>query len=330
MSCTAPAPQNVNASNFKPGKCSYKCEYKFTYGTINDITVTSDDKNGFFKFQLNKEVNPSVEYNSTKYTATEFQLYHTPIHNYGSDDIKAELIIIHTATSGNADVPQNLYVCIPVQIIDNTAGEVLDNLLSEIGNNAPLPDNDTPLIINPQNLKLSKFIPEKEYVVYLGTDFTSQSCKTPNTEYIIFKDTKSALIISTAQATRSGFLNLPTEHNTPPVDKNPSFYASDFVPGTSLEDDIYIDCKPVETTSTKKELTSLTTGPPAFLSGFSIGDIFKTLYPYIFVLIGALLMFGMWKLGWYLFGPKCPGAHCASNESALHPKLKCPTVTSKK
>ena len=54
MSCTAPAPQNLNGPNFKPGKCRYKCEYKFSY-PLTDLHVTSNNSLGFFNFKVDPE-----------------------------------------------------------------------------------------------------------------------------------------------------------------------------------------------------------------------------------------------------------------------------------
>ena len=338
MSCTAPAPQNLNGPNFKPGKCRYKCEYKFNY-PLTDLRVTSNNDLGFFNFKVDPEHSPAVEYGSAKYNAIGFHLYNKPIHNYGSKDITGEVVIIHKASSGTSTI-SNLYVCIPVKTVDNTSGHVLDDLLSYISNSgSPLPPDNPEecpvmdpnstscgLLVQKRNFKLSKIVPEKEYVVYQGTDFVNLNCTTPNTEYIVFKNINSALIISSNQAKTSGFTKLTKDHNLPVVNKNADFFfAGDFVPGTSMEDDIYIDCKPVETSSTKKKLTPVTTGPPAFLSSLSLGDIFKSAYKYIFVIIGVLLMIAMWKFGNYLYGPKCgPGKGKPNCPNPPSPPLECP------
>lgn len=343
MACQVPS-QNLSDASLKPNVCDDKCKLNYNYNATS-LLVTQDTSVGYYNFRSENENVPSVEYNSTKYAATGFNLYNGPVHNYGSNSgVNAEVIIMHKIKDSlSASNEENLCICIPIIIKDSGAGSPLDILVESLSNamdgKNSLPDyifgskcsnnvkdetdQSCGVHISTANFKLGDLIPEENYIVYVGSDIMNQSCSSrTNTRYVVFNKATNPMVLSKTQATNSKLVNLPTEHYDQ-SEKGPDggFYVFPFVPGENADgDDIYIDCKPVETTDTKKKETLITIGPPAFLSGISFTKILNFLSDYIPTIIGVILMIMLWKIGNYLYGPKCPGSNC---EPPLE-KLRCP------
>lgn len=346
MTCQVPS-QNISDAILKPNICDNKCKLNYQYNNTSLLVTMSDI--GYYNFKSDNENVPSVEYNSTKYAATGFNLYYGPVHNYGNDNVNAELIIMHIKKDSRGDSNENnLCICIPVVIHDGGAGGNLDKVLTALSNAMdgqdipPYPfanaseecknnptNNSCGITINPANFNLGKLIPEQNYITYTGSDIMNESCSsTNNTRYIIFNnsDPTKMLTLSKTQASNTKFDQLsapdgkPRHYDTSDKGPDDGFYSYPYIPGESMEDNIFIDCKPVVTTETKKKDTYVTIGTPAFLSKISFTQILGYVSDYIPTIIGVILMIILWKLGNYLYGPKCPGNNC---EPPLE-KLKCP------
>jgi hypothetical protein len=344
MTCLVPS-QIISDATLKPNVCDNKCSLSYNYNNTH-LLVTQDKKTGYYNFKSDNENVPSVEYNSTKYAATGFNLYYGPVHNYDNKEVNAEIIIMHIKKGSPGDSNEdNLCICIPVVIHDGGAGGPLDMIMtalsnamdgkviptypfiSEVCKNNPSDNSCTAgagINITPANFNLGDFIPEQNYIVYAGSDIMNESCSsTNNTRYIIFNnsDPTKMLILSKTQASNTGLLNLTTDHYET-SEKGPvgGFQQYPYIPGESMEDNIFIDCKPVVTSETKEKNTYVTIGTPAFLSKISFTQILGYISDYIPTVVGVILMIILWKLGNYLYGPKCPGNNC---EPPLE-KLKCP------
>lgn len=325
MTCNIPH-QNLNAADLKINRCDNTCSISFSY-PLTTLLVTKDNDRGYIKFKVDAEKSPSLTYGSSKYAAGFFCLFNGLIHNYGEDSrINAELIIAHYADSLGAPVShQRLYICIPVIIQDGQGGGVLDRIMSDLSNakgaagqipnaNAGGLEVSAGLRLNEiQNFSVGKLIPESKYIVYVGPNILNNVCSgQTNTRYVVFNNPEAALTLSTTQANSTGLTDLkftPFDTiNSPPVG---GFQTSDFVPSqNSMGDDIYIDCKPVITSNTKTENRYITTGPPNVFQKISLGDVLGKIAPFMFSLIGILIMWIMYKIGNNLYGPKCPGPSC--------------------
>lgn len=343
MTCLVPS-QNISDAILKPNVCDNKCSLNYNYNNTN-LLVTQDKVTGYYNFKSDIEKAPSVEYNSTKYAATGFNLYNGPVHNYGNPSINAEIIIMHKKSGSHNDSnEENLCICIPVVISDG-GGSILDMVMTALSNamdGKQIPqypftsdvceknptDNSCGITINPENFNLGNLIPEQNYIVYAGSDIMNDSCSsTNNTRYIIFNNSNPTkmLTLSTTQSSNTNFDKFSkstTKQHYNTSDKGPDggFQQYPYNPGETMEDNIFIDCKPVVTSETKEKNTYVTIGTPAFLSKISFTQILGYVSDYIPTVVGVILMIILWKLGNYLYGPKCPGNNC---EPPLE-KLKCP------
>ena len=324
MTCNIPS-QNLNDSTIPMNKCNNTCSISFTYPQTT-LLVTKDSDRGYIKFKVDDEKSPSLTYSASKYSANFFNLYNGTVHTYGDPSINGELIISHTADNVGPIVDKkNLYICIPVVIKDGQAGGVLDRIMTDLSNakgGGEIPDeNHRGLdfssglrLSETQNFTVGKLIPESNYIVYVGPDILNSACSgQTTTRYVVFNNPKSALTLSTTQASNTGFSELtfvPYDTiNSPPAG---GYQSSDFVPSQNIDgDDIYIDCKPVTTSDTQMEDIYVETGPPSILSGLSFGDILDKIAPYLFSIIGILIMWLIFKIGNHLYGPKCPGPSCS-------------------
>ena len=240
-------------------------------------------------------------------------LFNGLIHNYGEDSrINAELIISHQADNLGAPVSnKNLYICIPVIIQDGEGGGVLDRIMTDLSNakgggeipniNASGLETSAGLRLSEmQNFNIGKLIPESNYIVYVGPDILNTMCTgQTTTRYVVFNKPDSALTLSTTQASKTGLSDLTFKPfdtvNSPPVG---GFQTSDFTPSKNISgDDIYIDCKPVQTSNTKTEDKYISTGPPNIFEKISLGDILGKIAPFMFSIIGILIMWIIWKIG---------------------------------
>lgn len=326
MSCNAPTQQSLRNIDPEPEQCEYTCDYTFKYPSSSQLQLINEKENGFYSIVLDTSPQPSVTFNSSQYSAQNIILLKGPLHNYGGN-VDAELIIVHSYHSGPDNTIKNLNVCIPITFTDTESNTELDKLFNDIGDAESTQGSETP-ILKTQNFKLDKLIPETDYLIYTGNnlttnDFASNVCPQQDTKYIVFNNLKTSLSSSKINVDKTDFGNFPSASKffqLGPSNGKVTLYKSQFVPDSGPSGDIYIDCKPVQTTDTKTAFTPVVTGIPAYLSGLSFNDILNSLFPYLLIIIGAAIMYIMYRFGYYMFGPRCPGAGCAPPGE---PPLKC-------
>lgn len=317
MSCTAPT--NTSIPNAQAEECDILCKFSYEY-PLTTIVATPSPSAGLIECVVDKH-SPSVEYAGQKYQAISFIIFGTPIHSFGTgNNVVGEIVIIHNKPQ---DPNTALYVCMPI-IKTNTIdvsgpGSYLNKILENIGDSG---SGTEPRVINLENFKLGKLIPNAKYYTYNGKsqglpiDPNTHNC-TITSNYIVF-DTSYALPL-----TKNGssiFDAYSAKAVAPSRYPNPEVYISANPPGTSMEDDIYIDCKPVG--ASKPEYVSIATKGAALFSASSFVDVIKEIYPILFVVIGIILMYVMWKVMTHIYSPSCPGtAGCGPKLEG--PPLKC-------
>ena len=327
MSCNAPTQKNLSKAPTEP--CSNSCPLFFKYEPSSQLNLVTDTSMGNYKIN-NRDLSkhPPVTYKSSKYNMQYIYIFKGPLHNYGDDNpkVQSEVIITHNIVSGNENSNKYLYICIPV-IYGQESNTELDKLFTDINNAGPHDDEITTL--NTNNFKIDKLIPEDDYLVYTGNNLVGKDnnnkCPIENTTYIVFNNLKNALSVAekNLNKTFNGMKDANTKYQLgPTIDKNTILYKSQNVPDNGPSEDIYIDCRPVQTTDTKTDFVPVVTGLPAYLSGLSFDEILNSLFPYFLIIIGIVIMYIMYKFGYYMFGPKCPGSGCAPPG----PPLKCPNT----
>jgi len=129
--------------------CIEKCDYTFDYGTSSTIISA---KRNYYSIKYDSSVS-NVVYNSKKLEIIEIRVYSPSLHTYNGVHAIAELVIIH---SGFGD---NLIVCIPIKIEDNSNNAQIFNILEE--NRGNLQSNKTS-INSSKTWSLNDIVPTKK------------------------------------------------------------------------------------------------------------------------------------------------------------------------
>ena len=317
MTCTAPSNSMFSGKNFP--ECDMKCGLLYEYPLTTIVVNKSSPDNGFMECLVDNH-KPSVTFAGQKYQAISFMIFGTPIHNYNDSSVVGELIILH-----NKDQQPNtaLYICIPISegsgsIDVSGPGSYLNKILENINDTG---GSGQPTTINLENFKLSRFIPNAKYFTYSGmSQGLPQSSTTMcgmESNYVVFGSEYSLPLTEIGSTVFDKYKNILT----PAGYFNDNIYISVNPPGTNVEDDIYIDCKPVG--DDKPEYVSIATRNAGWFSGINFVDIINKIYPFIFVIIGIIIMYYMWNFAVYWYSPSCPGQPNCPKSLPTAP-LKCP------
>jgi carbonic anhydrase len=224
-------PINIENTN---NKCDKTCNYEFNYAN-SDLTVTN--KGDYLKLSYNAN-SSSITYNNTQYTVKDIRIYKPSLNKYNGIEKDAEIFIHHISNNG-----LNLLVCVPIE--ESNKMSVSNNLLKSILRFSP-ENNNEKATINVNNYTLNNIIPRGSFYSYNGS-LPYDSCN-GNYDIILF-DPKYSANIDKSMMDNLGKLITPTKNTIKNVDSNKIQYN---VEGTKVhldsnnEDDIYIDCKPVD------------------------------------------------------------------------------------
>lgn len=314
MVCSGPTESTIGS----PGEqniCKQKCKLSFSY-TPTSLVAKKHTDYGYIEFKpRDPNISVAVQYKSINYVPINFMVFNKPIHNFYTmaNEPVGELIICHMKEGSSSE---KLYICIPIQAIkDHPKSGKLGTILSKTVNITDA------AVIQLSNFKFSDFIPKKTYYNYTGTPLykiqeqDDDICET-KCEYVVFSTVDSALYLSPSEV--SALYNLG-EHKITKY-KNDNISLSDLAPGLMNGDDIWIDCTPVGNSGSEYVPISDSGGGVDFLKNISVGSLLTMLTPYISIIIGVLLMLGIWKLGNYLYSPKCKptGALCDLSSGKSH------------
>jgi carbonic anhydrase len=295
MSCNAPI--NINNSN-SAGTCDLKCDYSFDYKDSNTVLVNNGNH-----IQMTYDLSPTspVRYNSDDYQVREVRLYFPSIHKYNNIKADGEILIVHG--SGG----RNLIVSVPI-IVNNTqskASKFLDlvaNYVSQFASNT----GETVSLGN-SVWNLNDWIPSKKFYSYSGTSPYSPCMD--GYEYVVFsKDNGASISISRTSLDKIkkhiSVSGISTREN--------QFFISKGIAKQGfgeLDDDIYISCSPTSV-SEEQEVIGEGVKSNKEINGdnfFSETKRFmkKTDFlnnPVTTVLLSALVMVGIYKIGKMTFG----------------------------
>jgi hypothetical protein len=312
MACSGPTNNAIGLPSKKT--CNKTCTLSFSYMPTSLVAKTTDY--GYIEFTPRDNSSAAtVQYKSTPYVPHSFMVFNKPIHTFhtvGANEPVGELIISHTKEGS----PNKLYICIPIQAIeDHPKRGKLGTILNQTANMDPTKE------IQLTNFKFSDFIPKKTYYNYVGTPIHpihgggDNLCGT-SCEYVVFSTVNSALYLTKDEATTLSNIG---EHQVRTFD-NDEIFMSDSPPGLMGGDDIWIDCTPVGQSGSEYVPISDAGGGVNFLKKISFDSIINMLTPQMPIVIGVLIMLGIWKLGNYLYSPKCTptGAMCDLTSGKSH------------
>ena len=232
-----------------------------------------------------------VTFNSNKYTIDDIRIYPSALHKYPNSGNIGELVIRHSSTNNG----KTLIMCIPIK-----SSSVETGPQTSLEKMIELVDTDQGTI-NIPNFKLNTLIPitpivstKGGYYAYNGPpNLDNSTCSNnKNTQYIVFDiDNKDCPKISNKTYEKLKTLVTPQSWNPkPPVDGQTVSY-SKTRPSVELNsDEIYIDCQPIDSTTSKSEEILVAADTKYNLKGlkWSWNDIMN--HPALLFIIGILMM----------------------------------------
>jgi hypothetical protein len=230
MTCNAPI--NINTNKTKDDSNGIALDY-----TDGDVNVKIPiGKPMIMKYVSN--VTNNIKYKDTTYLLHDVRIYKPSIHTINGQSSAAEIVITHINTATNASV----CICIPVSITTSN-NSTLKPLFTKFPN----------LIYDYKSLK--RWIPGGTFYSYTALPFFKCTTDVKN-EYIVF--TSSSVTISSAELQK-----VPGHtYKLSPTNITVYKHSSQSAQGKTIShknDDIYIDCQPIDA----PETTTTTTPPPS-------------------------------------------------------------------
>ena len=262
------------------GDCELKCAFSFTYPTSN----TTATNNGFFiTLSYDKKNTDPVVFNTEKYYVEQINLYSPSVHLFNGRPVAAELVIEHFPSAGG----QPLKVGIPLTVSgnQNIGSVLLSQIIKKVAQEAPAQGESTN--INLDNFTLQPLVPRKPFVSY-----TEES----GTNWIVYTTEHAIGLRQEVLETLSKILIQPTEIT---CKSGPMLFINKKGPTNAFGSDIYIDCKPIDSSGEEEVVTDTSSSESS--SEFYKSDEFKAfikilLLVIIFIVFFALMYYGFKNL----------------------------------
>lgn len=225
----ATSPINIEMKNIQ-GPCILKCDYNYEYGTYSpNIT----NKETYLSLNYSGKINP-VKYNNERYTVKEVRIYQPSLHQFNGKHTQGEIMIIHGGPG------KNLIVCIPFLSggKNDKGSSQLSSLLEEASLRTP---NINESVTNSSgNFSLDNFIPNRKgYFAYTGT-LPYEPCN-GKYSFIVYKQ-EDGLHVNSRILNK---LQKIIKKTVSKVKSNSLFFNKNGANSKNNNDDIYIDCQPV-------------------------------------------------------------------------------------
>ena len=287
MSCkTATAPINITSK--ASGPCQQKCNLAFSYQK-SDTSV--ENMGDYLKLSYDEAAIAPVTFNTKKYTVSEVRIYQPSLHQFDGVRADGEIIVVHTSGSST------LLICVPIRVSNamTPSSSTFKMIVPKIAKYAVNSGDSAKLNID--SFTLNSLVPVTSFYSYSGT-FPYPPCN-GKVNYVVFPLTYEGAAGITSEDMQ--LLKKTISDSPARISSNVDFYFNERGPTKEkgAADDIYIDCKPtgddgeviipVESESTAK----------ITLSKEQIKKWMSN--PLIIILVGALLMFIILKLGRGLF-----------------------------
>ena len=261
--------------------CVLKCDYNFDYGTYSpNIT----NKKNHLALTYAGKINP-VKYNAEQYNVREIRIYQPSLHQYNGKTADGEILIIHGGPG------KNLIVSVPFKTGEkNDKGSShLTELLTEAAQRVPASDT-SPITGSNSNFSLNNFIPKNGFYSYTGT-LPYGPCNGTYT-YIVYNVDNNTLNISDLALLK---LKKIIAGTTAPIKETNFFYNKNGANSGGNDDNIYIDCQPVNDEGQilvpEGTTTTTTTDNPYF--DMIEDDIGRSI---VGLLVGLVIAYGFIKL----------------------------------
>lgn len=284
--CTvATSPINISIGSID-GPCVLKCDYNYTYGTY---TPNIANKGSYLALNYSGKSNP-VKYNDEMYTVKQVRIYQPSLHTYNqSTRADGEILIIHTGAG------KNLIVSVPFVSGSKTdKGSVqLNTLITEAA--LRVPNMNESVTTSSGSFSLDNFIPDKKaYFSYTGT-LPYAPCN-GTYSYIVY-NIEDALNIEASLLTKLKQIITAT---VTPNKTNTLFYNKNGANSRGNDDNIYIDCQPVD----EEGKLLVQEGPGGVNTNTSTmgpNISMEQLEPFLYIILGVVVASGIVYGGKYIF-----------------------------
>jgi len=277
-------PQIINISSEEQyEECKNKCDLSFKY-PISGCLATNTG--GSIGISYDKSETPPVIFNNVKYfvVENEIQLYTPSIHLFNGSYTDSELVIMHKSETSN----KILYICIPISYtkVVGSATSIISQIIKSVSQNAPNAWQKT--TVNLPNFSLQHIIPNKPF--YSFTDSNSNNVVVYGVENAIGLDLNSIKTLTSLLQPSIGnaYFSFCTG--------NPAIYKNPYGPNNAQDDQIYIDCQPVNESEEQIE-TKITDRKPEIK--YDTGDWIKMILNsilfqcFIVVMLLMLVLYGV-------------------------------------
>jgi hypothetical protein len=260
-------------------KCSLKCSLFYNYPESPNITInrgknvtTASDYSYIFINTDDITSKTPVLYNSKPYVFKGIYMYNGGIHKYGTATPVLEVVIKHTASTG-----ESLYLCIPVfSTSSNTSVNLVDKMIQAY-------DSSTTGSVYIQSFNLGYIIPKSTYFTHTGAyrrgDSASDVYVTfpPNSLYLNQGTLdKFIKMCKSAYSTTYSYSTMTVYQNDKGTTEN----------GFSGEGQIYIDCQP---TDSEGEIVFKATGNAA-LPPINVKTMLSVLFSILFFIFSLYML----------------------------------------
>jgi len=231
---------NISGSSIS-GNCNNKCAYSFNYP---DSSITAINNKNMIQLNYNKSPSSQVSFNSSTYNVTSFGILTPSSHRYNGALADAEFFIQHSPIGSGG----LLFVYIPISLNGNngSGADFVSQVIKAVSTSAPSSGQSTTNGI--REFSLNKLIPMKSFYNYTDSS---------NNNNIVF-DLTNAIGI---QNDTLSILKSVVKQWTTPASFGPSLFVNTNGPSSTIESDIYIDCRPTDA-STEMVKISNSSGEP--------------------------------------------------------------------
>lgn len=230
MTCNAPIDISPTDTKYK---CTTRCSFTFNY-PVASCTATILTDHISLTYNSSKKIN----YNSLEYTVSEIRIYSKPIHSFGGQPSDGEIIIIHKSNTNKM-----LMVCVPIikSQLSTTSSNNLSYLMETLQANkggVTITDFAT----------LNDFVGKTKFYTYNASNFLALDCS-QTVNYVVYRPNdytvpmmQDAFAILTSLIKSHAYQTV-TAFDTKIV--KPALYINEQGPNISNDDQIYIDCQPI-------------------------------------------------------------------------------------
>ena len=225
----ATSPINI-VKGSEMGPCVLKCDYNYEYG-IYSPNITN--KKNYLSLNYSGKTNP-VKFNDEQYNVTEVRIYQPSLHQYQGNTADGEIFIIHNGPG------KNLITSVPFKIGGKTdkGSAQLSALIMEAA--ARTPNKDESVTHSSGNFSLNNFVPSKRgYFSYIGT-LPYGTCN-GSYSYVVY-NVDDSLNISADVLDKLKKIIIGTSAQ---IKNTNYFYNKNGANSKGNDDNIYIDCQPV-------------------------------------------------------------------------------------